>query len=66
MTNANMKLIILQVNLEDKLEIPDQKLDAGEFIVRRIVELAKLEEELQGKSRVHPDLEWHSLILTWV
>lgn len=46
MTNANMKLVILDVRLEDKLEVPVQKLDAGEFIVKRVVELAKLEEEL--------------------
>lgn len=49
MTNANMKLVILDVRLEDKLEVPVQKLDAGEFIVKRVVELAKLEEELIGE-----------------
>ncbi|KAJ7582485.1 NUDIX hydrolase domain-like protein [Mycena floridula] len=47
MTNANMKLIVLQVTLPDKLEIPDAKLEAGEFIVRRVVELEKLDQELK-------------------
>ncbi|KAG6861892.1 hypothetical protein C0995_010598 [Termitomyces sp. Mi166 len=48
MTNANMKLVVLSIVLDDKLELPDQKLDPGEFIVRRIVELSKLSSELKG------------------
>jgi ADP-ribose pyrophosphatase len=48
MTNANMKLVVLGVNLDDKMEAPDPKLDAGEFIVKRVVELAKLYDELKG------------------
>ncbi|KAE9406992.1 hypothetical protein BT96DRAFT_954588 [Gymnopus androsaceus JB14] len=48
MTNANMKLIVLNVTLEDKLEAPDQKLEAGEFIVRRVIELKKLLTELEA------------------
>ena len=48
MTNANMKLVVLNVLLEDKMETPDAKLDAGEFIVTRVVELAKLNDELKG------------------
>ncbi|KZT20248.1 hypothetical protein NEOLEDRAFT_1140944 [Neolentinus lepideus HHB14362 ss-1] len=48
MTTANMKLVVVRVTLEDKLETPDQKLDEGEFIVKRVVELAKLHEELKG------------------
>lgn len=48
MTNANMSLVILEVSLADKLETPDQKLESGEFIVKRVVELAKLHEELKG------------------
>lgn len=48
MTNANMKLIVLSVPLEDQMETPDAKLDAGEFIVKRVVELAKLYAELRG------------------
>ncbi|KAG6910892.1 hypothetical protein DXG01_006575 [Tephrocybe rancida] len=47
MTNANMKLVVLGVVLDDKLELPDQKLEAGEFIVRRVVELSKLNSELK-------------------
>jgi ADP-ribose pyrophosphatase len=48
MTNANMKLVILSVFLDDKMEAPDAKLDAGEFIVKRVVELDKLSDELKG------------------
>jgi len=48
MTNANMKLVVLGVNLDDKMEAPDPKLDAGEFIVKRVVELAKLYDELKA------------------
>lgn len=48
MTNANMKLVLVNVELEDKLESPQQKLEAGEFIVPRVVELANLHEELKG------------------
>ncbi|KAK7466880.1 hypothetical protein VKT23_003943 [Stygiomarasmius scandens] len=51
MTNANMKLIILNVYFDDKLETPDQHLDAGEFIVVRVVELKKLYEVLQEYDR---------------
>jgi ADP-ribose pyrophosphatase len=48
MTNANMKLVLANVALEDKLSLPKQKLDDGEFIVPRVIELTKLHEELRG------------------
>lgn len=54
MTNANMKLVVLDVLLPDRMETPNQKLESGEFIVRRVVELAKLKECLHGKH-----LFWH-------
>jgi len=47
MTNANMKLVVLSVVLADKLELPDPQLDAGEFIVKRVVRLANLNHELK-------------------
>ncbi|KAJ3773728.1 NUDIX hydrolase domain-like protein [Lentinula raphanica] len=47
MTNANMKLVVLNVTLEDKLETPEQKLESGEFIVRRVIELKQLLNELK-------------------
>ncbi|ESK96816.1 adp-ribose pyrophosphatase [Moniliophthora roreri MCA 2997] len=47
MTNANMKLVILKVTLEDKLELPDQKLEQGEFIVRKVISMDSLYEELK-------------------
>jgi uncharacterized coiled-coil protein SlyX len=48
MTNANMKLVLVNVTLEDELKLPKQKLDAGEFIVPRVLELSKLHDELKG------------------
>ena len=50
MTNANMKLVVLSVVLDDKMEIPAAKLEVGEFIVTKVVELAKLKAELEGKA----------------
>lgn len=48
MTNANMQLVVLAVDLEKEMEYPEQKLEDGEFIVRKVVELTKLKEELEG------------------
>jgi hypothetical protein len=48
MTNANMKLVILSVVLHDKMETPAAKPEVGEFIVTKVVELAKLKAELEG------------------
>ena len=50
MTTANMKLVILDVTIPDKLELNEAKLDEGEHIVKRVVELSRLYDELQGKS----------------
>ncbi|EGN98038.1 hypothetical protein SERLA73DRAFT_138283 [Serpula lacrymans var. lacrymans S7.3] len=47
MTNANMKLVIVNVPMKDKLETPNSKLDAGEYIVKKVVELDKLFDELK-------------------
>jgi ADP-ribose pyrophosphatase len=49
MTTANLKLATVTVLMEDKLETPDQNLDAGEFIVKRVVPLEDLVAELKGK-----------------
>ncbi|KAH9901660.1 NUDIX hydrolase domain-like protein [Cubamyces lactineus] len=54
MTNANMKLVTVDVPFPENLEMPAQKLDPGEFIQVRIVELAKLRAELQGEDRSTP------------
>jgi len=43
-----MKLIVLNVLLSDQLETPSQQLAAGEFIVRRVVQLSRLNDELRG------------------
>jgi ADP-ribose pyrophosphatase len=48
MTNANMKLAVLSVDLEDKMETPKPNLEVGEHIVTRIVELSRLQYELEG------------------
>ncbi len=50
MTNANMKLVTVDVPFPEKLEMPAQKLDPGEFITARIVELSKLRAEFQCSS----------------
>ncbi|TDL25131.1 hypothetical protein BD410DRAFT_717928 [Rickenella mellea] len=47
MSNANMKLIILRVTFPGQLESPEQKLEAGEHIVKRVVELSKLDAEIK-------------------
>jgi ADP-ribose pyrophosphatase len=50
MTNANMKLVMLDVIMEDVLENHSQHLDVGEHIVTKVVKLQKLEDELKGTS----------------
>ena len=50
MTNANMKLVVVSVVLDDKMEKPAAKLEDGEFIVTKVVELAKLKTELESKA----------------
>lgn len=50
MTNANMKLVILSVVMDDQMETPAANLEVGEFIVTKVVELAKLKTELEGKA----------------
>jgi len=57
MTTANMKFVIVNVTMEDKLNLPKQKLEEGEFIVSRVVELSKLYEVLRGMS--HPRTQFH-------
>lgn len=52
MTTANMKLVAVDVPFPDKLEKSAQKLEPGEFITARIVEIAKLSDELKGKHRL--------------
>jgi ADP-ribose pyrophosphatase len=51
MTNANMQLVVVSVLFDDKLETPEPKLDPGEYIVTKVVELSKLSLELEGESR---------------
>ncbi|KAI0057467.1 hypothetical protein BV25DRAFT_1920171 [Artomyces pyxidatus] len=51
MSTANMKMVTLNVTLADALEYPEQKLDAGESIVRRVVALKDLYEDLKGYER---------------
>ncbi|KAF8329107.1 uncharacterized protein EI90DRAFT_3125418 [Cantharellus anzutake] len=49
MTTANMKLIVVDVPVRSvKDALPDQKLEASEHIVRRIVPLETLNEELKA------------------
>ena len=48
MTNANMQLAMLNVDIEDKMEMPIPKLEVGEHIVTRVVELSQLKYELES------------------
>ncbi|KAB5590778.1 ADP-ribose pyrophosphatase [Ceratobasidium theobromae] len=50
MSSANMKLIAVNVDIKEGEE-PAQKLDEGEHIVKKIVELDSLMEELQDYER---------------
>jgi len=47
MTNANMKLVVLKVLLDEFPTSPKQKLEEGEHIVTRIVELDSLNKKLK-------------------
>lgn len=51
MTTANMKLIALSVTFPGELELNDAKLEEGEHIVKRVVALDKLHDELQEYDR---------------
>jgi len=56
MTTANMKLVILDVPLAGEMESPDQNLEDGEAILRRIVEVKNLYrvlKEYEKKDRDH-------------
>jgi ADP-ribose pyrophosphatase len=60
MSTANMKLVVLDVPLEGDMESPDQKLEDGEAIVRRAIELRSLNKELKGMcSVVQPQFSSH-------
>ena len=59
MTNANMKLVVLKVTMSDYPSSPKAKLDEGEHIVKRIVELDALYEELKSSSLIAPSLQPH-------
>ncbi|KAG8947519.1 hypothetical protein FRC04_010700 [Tulasnella sp. 424] len=48
MTSANMKLVVVRVLLDDYPSSPKQKLDEGEHIVRRVVELDSLMDEFRA------------------
>ena len=48
MTTANMKIVTLATTFPDQLELSDAKLDEGEHIVKRVVELEKLYDILKG------------------
>lgn len=43
-----MKLVVVKVELEDKMEYPAPNPDPGEHIVVRVVELAQLKRVLEG------------------
>lgn len=45
-----MKFVVVEVLFPDQIELSDAKLEEGEHIVKRIVELPKLSIELAGES----------------
>lgn len=47
-----MKLVVLSKTFPGDLELSEAKLDEGEHIVKRVVPLSKLYEELQGTLEV--------------
>jgi len=47
MSTANMKLVVLDVLLNGDMESPDQNLEDGEAIVRRVIEVRNLNKELK-------------------
>ncbi|KAL4074605.1 NUDIX hydrolase domain-like protein [Scleroderma yunnanense] len=47
MTNANMKLVVVSVLLDNKLETPPSKPDDGEHIEKRVIPLDKLKAALK-------------------
>merc|ERR1712113_564341 len=53
LTTANMQMVTMEVNLKEGDEEPEQHLDEGEFIERRIVPLTELYSTLQGKSIIN-------------
>ena len=48
MSTAYMKLVVLDVPLNGDMESPDQNLEDGEAIVRRVIEARNLNKELKG------------------
>ncbi|KAI6029408.1 NUDIX hydrolase domain-like protein [Pisolithus microcarpus] len=52
MSNANMKLVVASVPMNDQLEMPDSKLDVGEHIVKRVIPLDKLNATLKVDARL--------------
>ena len=58
LTSANMKLVIVDVKLTEEDPEPEAKLDEGEHIVKRVVEVKDLWKTLEGESErsADPDL----------
>jgi hypothetical protein len=57
MTNTNMQFVIVNVDLEGKMEFPEPNLEVGEHIVTKVVELSNLKAELDGN---------RSLLISWL
>ncbi|KAK5123780.1 hypothetical protein LTR85_002416 [Meristemomyces frigidus] len=51
LTTANMQMVTIEVNLNEGDEEPDQHLDEGEHIERRVVPLTELYDTLQALSK---------------
>ncbi len=62
MSTANMKLVVLDVPLNGDMEFPDQNLDDGEAIVRRVVELRNLNKALKGDAHLVQQRVFHAYL----
>jgi ADP-ribose pyrophosphatase len=51
LTNANMQMVMIEVELGEGEEVPEQHLDEGEHIERRVVVLSELYDTLQKLSK---------------
>ena len=61
MTTANMKLVVVSVPMDDKLETPASRPDEGEYIEKRVVSLDRLDAVLKGTRYPGPISEAESL-----
>lgn len=51
MTSANMRLVTVEVDLDDpRNEVPETKLERGEFVNKLVVDMSSLSQTLEGEN----------------